>query len=190
MRLPHFARHHPAAASPHEDQQQQPPAHDIHSLHAHHYFRRRPAAAVGAAAGGRLADAGGGAAATLSPPPNLLPAGHPSRHPDALTAYEGVLAALIVLHAVAFALFFWKLYKWSTQGPDEQGARKKIGGGGSSLGGVGGGRAPSFVRTDGRDGRSGHHNPGPAARRVGSGGGAGSVREALKQYVKVGMGKH
>lgn len=193
MRL--FTRRHRAAKQQqHEEELPQPAAHDLHSLHAHHYLKRpwglrQGAGAGGAAAapplGGRAADLGGGAAAatagSLAPPP-----GHPLTHASALTAYESVLACLIVLHALAFCLLGYKLWRWSV---DESPAEGKGGAArrGGSVGGAAG-RAPMPPPSLARFPSGANHYTGPLKR--GGSGSIQSVRDALKQYVKSSMGKH
>jgi hypothetical protein len=184
MRLKLFARHHAAAAAG----AAQPPAHDLHSLHAHHYLRPgRPlggaavAAEAAAAAAAATTGAGAGAAslaAAVPPPP-----GHPLTHAAALTAYESVLACLIVLHALAFCLLGYKLWRWSV---DEAGGKGAKGGGrGASAGGARAAPMPPTPLARFTPGGAGHHS-GPLKRQNS----IQSVRDALKQYVKVNIGKH
>jgi hypothetical protein len=189
MRL--FARR-KRAAQQHEELLQ-PAAHDLHSLHAHHYLKRpwglRQGGAGGAAAaaaaplGGRAADIGGAAPAAGGP---AAPPGHPLTHASALTAYESVLACLIVLHALAFCLLGYKLWRWSVDESPAggKGAAARRGG---SVGGAAG-RAPMPPPPLARFPSGANHYTGPLKR--GGSGSIQSVRDALKQYVKSSMGKH
>lgn len=192
MRIALFARHHAAAKQQQQDQLLQPAAHDLHSLHAHHYLHRPSwgqgkagGGAAAAAAGGRAADlrnGGAAAAAAAVPPP-----GHPLTHASALSAYEAVLACLIVLHAFAFCLLGYKLWRWSveettTAGGGKAAARRS--GGGSAGGGAA--RTPMPPPPLARFPSGAGHYSGPLRR----GGSIQSVRDALRSYVKVNMGKH